>query len=288
MTGLKPVIATAAAAQKAIGHFNVSNLEMLWGVFQAARSLDQPVIVGVSEGEREAIGVRQIAALIKSLRAEYNFPIFLNADHTTSFDRAKTAIDAGFDAVLIDGSALPIAENLKLVKTVVAYAQAENPEISVEGELGFIGKSSQVLTAIPAGVDLKNLTTPAEAEEFVVATGVNLFAPAVGNIHGLLAGRTDPPLDLDLIKQIRIAAKVPLVLHGASGNTAADLRAAIAAGVAVVHISTELRLAWRDAVKLSLTAEPDEVTPYKLVKPALQAVERVVEKKLRLFSNLLE
>lgn len=286
MKGLRQVIEEARGAGKAVGHFNVANLEMLWGVFRAARSLEVPVIIGVSEGERDAMGLNQIVALVRSIRDEHDFPIFLNADHTYSVDKIKEAIDAGFDSVIFDGAQLNFEENISKTKEVVAYAKSVGREVVVEGEIGFIGKSSQVLADIPMGVNLDNLTTAEEAEKFVKETGVGMLAPAVGNFHGMLSGRPDPNLNIERVKEISLAAGVPLVLHGASGNTDADIKAAILAGVAVVHVSTELRVAWRDAIKLSFAESPDEAAPYKLMKPVIQAVEKVAEKKLRLFNGL--
>lgn len=287
MKSLKAVVDEARAAGQAAGHFNVSTLDMLRGVAQAAAGLNLPVIIGVSEGERSALGVGQIAALVRSLREETGQLIYLNADHTTSFESAKAAIDAGFDAVLADGSALAPADNVAYVKQVIDYAKAKNPDILIEGEMGIIGTGSSVLSAIPPEVTAAKLTTPEEAKDFVAATGVDLLAPAVGNLHGVLANRPDPALDLPRVKAISEAVNLPLVLHGGSGTSDPDVAAAIKAGCAIVHVSTELRIAWRDAVKLSFADNPDEVAPYKLLKPALQAVEKVTIAKLRLFSGLV-
>ena len=303
MKTLRAVVTAAATAGKAVGHFNVSDSGGLWAVFNAARELGLPVIIGVSEGEREFIGLRQIAALVKSLREEFPapdgagpFPIFLNADHTYTVEGVRRAVDAGCDAVIFDGALpagrqgkLPLAENIKLTKECVAYAREKNPEILVEGELGDIGASSKILDEAPrdaTGASVTAaLTDPAAAAEFVQATGVDLLAPAVGNFHWMLRGQPDPHLDLARIKAIREAVGIPLVLHGASGNTAADVAGAIDAGCAIVHVNTELRLAYRDALKLSLQAEPDEVAPYKFLKPALAAMQKVAMEKLRLFSK---
>ena len=103
MKTLREYIADAESKKVAIGHFNISDSVALWAVFKGAKTLDLPVIIGASEGERDFIGVRQIAALVKSIREEYNYPIFLNADHTYSFERVKEAVDDGFDAVIFDG-----------------------------------------------------------------------------------------------------------------------------------------------------------------------------------------
>jgi fructose-bisphosphate aldolase class II len=113
-----------------------------------------------------------------------------------------------------------------------------------------------------------------------------MLAPAVGNFHGMLKGGVDPALNIKRIKEIADAVKIPLVLHGASGNSASDIRAAIEAGVAIVHINTEIRVAYRDGLKASLLANPNEVAPYKILKPAIEAVQKVVEDKLKIFNNL--
>lgn len=288
---LRECIADVEKEKKAIGHFNISNVEMLWGIFHAAQELKVPVIIGVSEGERQFIGVRQSVALIKSIREEYNYPIFLNADHTYSVEKVQEAIDAGFDAVIYDGAKLSIEENIKNTKECVAYARKVSKEtgrdILVEAELGYIGQSSKVLDAIPEGVDLKaGLTTPEMATRFVQETGVDLFAPAVGNIHGMMRVGKDPRLEIDLIKNIREACGVPLVLHGGSGTVDEDFTHAIYAGISIVHISTELRVAFRKALALSLQGNPDEVAPYKYAKDAVNAVDKVASGRLKLFTSI--
>lgn len=284
---LKEAIQQAESKKVAIGHFNISNLEMLWGIFNAAKNLNVPVIIGVSEGERNFVGLRQIVAVVKSIREEFDFPIFLNADHSYSFDTVKEAIDAGFDMAIIDGAKLSFEENVKVTKRCVEYARSTGREVLIEAELGYIGQSSKVLDAIPEGVDLeKGLTTPEQAAQFVKETGVDLFAPAVGNIHGMLRASKDPHLDIERTKNIRTSAGIPLVLHGGSGTPDEDFVTAIDAGVSIIHISTELRVAYRKALTLSLQENPDEVAPYKYLKEPVKAVEKVVTERLKLFNKI--
>lgn len=281
-------MAEARAKKVAIGHFNISNLEVLWGIFNAAKNLNVPVIIGLSDGERDFVGVWQAAALVKSLRQQFDFPIFVNADHVGSFERYKEAVEAGFDAAMFDGSELPLAENIRITKQCVEYAKKKNPEIITEGEIGFIGKSSKIHDALPVGVQLsaENLTKPAEAEKFAKETGVDLLAPAVGNFHGMLRGGKDPSLNIGRIKEISEAAKIPLVLHGGSGNSPEEFRAAIEVGVTIVHINTELRVAYRQALQKSLQENPEEAAPYKYLKEPIRAIQKVVENKLQIFNNL--
>lgn len=284
LPSLREVVAQAAANGVAIGHFNISDSQGFWGVVNGARAANVPVIIGVSEGERDFIGIRQVAALVKTTREELGHPIYLNADHSYSFERAKEAVDAGFDAVIFDGAKLSFEENARIAKQCVEYARNVNPEIMVEAELGYIGTSSKILDEIPEGVSAENLTTPEESTRFVQGTGIDLFAPSVGNIHGMLRNARSPKLNIELIKKIRTAAGVPLVLHGGSGTSDEDFVAAIKAGIGIVHINTEIRVAYRDALKAYLAEHPDEIAPYKFGKAGVDAIAAQVEKRLRLFS----
>ena len=287
MKTLRDYIAEARQNGTAVGHFNISTLDGVWAVADAAQGMGLPVIVGVSEGERDYVGVREIAAIVKAIREEREQPIFLNADHTYSLERIKEAIDAGFDAVIFDGAKLALDENIAIAKQCVSYAREAGAktgrDILVEGELGYIGTSSKVLDAIPAGavVGEADMTKPADASRFVRETGVDMLAPAVGNIHGVIRGG-DPALNAGRVGEISAAVQIPLVLHGASGNTADDIRKTIRNGVAVVHVNTELRLAYRAGLIKALSDDPDEVAPYKYLKPAKLAMQKVVEEKLKI------
>ena len=284
---LRETLADADRRRVAIGHFNVSELGTLKGVVKAADELRAPVLVGVSEGERGFVGVREIAALIRALRAERPYPIFLNADHTHSLAGAEAAARADFDQIIFDGSALAFEENVQQTRRAVEAIRSINPSIVVEGEIGYIGSGSEILAEAPKGVGV--LSTPAEARQFVEATGVDVLAPAVGNMHGLLAsmvrGEAQKRLDIERIGAIKDQARVPMTLHGGSGTNDEDLRRAVKAGITIVHINTELRLAWRRGVEAALAAHPDEVTPYKLLSDAVEAVRRVVKSRMQLFSS---
>lgn len=284
---LRWYIEDALERKVAIGHFNISNIEGFWAVVRAAKELNVPVIIGVSEGERSFIGVRQVKALVDTIKATGQ-PVFLNADHTYSFDKVKEVVDAGYDSVIFDGTELAYDDNVATTKKCVEYAKSKNPDILLEAEIGFIGKSSKVLQGIPDGVKISEefLTKPDEAKRFISETGADMLAPAVGNIHGMLSGGKDPALNIQRIGEISKAAQVPLVLHGGSGNSAEDFRAAIDSGVAIIHVNTEIRVAFRDALRKELQSEPDEVAPYKIMKPSVQAMQAVVLEKLKIFNKL--
>lgn len=282
---LREAIKKAEDEKHAIGHFNASNLDSIWAIADAGKELGVPVIVGLSEGERDYVGVYEAVAIIKSIRERRGQEIFLNADHTYSFDRVKEAIDAGFDAAIFDGAKLSLEENIAITKKCVEYARASGRDVIIEGELGFIGQSSKVIDKIPDGAvtSEEQMTHPEDAERFVRETGADLLAPAVGNIHGVVRGG-DPALNIKRVKEIREAVNVPLVLHGSSGNSESDVAKTIAAGVAIVHVSTELRLAYRAGLVKTLSEDPEEVAPYKYLKPARNAMEKVVREKLKIYN----
>ncbi len=280
---LRQIIKDAQEKKIAVGHFNISNLEAFHGIYKAAKKLNVPVIIGVSEGEREFTGITEVASLVKGIREKDNYPIFLNADHTYSPEKVKEAIDAGFDSVIFDGAKLTLEENIAKTKECVAYARDCGRDVLVEGELGYIGQSSKILDGVPEGVEL---TSVADALRYVNETGLDLFAPAVGNIHGMLKDVPDPRLNIERVKEISEAVKIPLVLHGASGNSKEDIQDAIKNGVSIVHINTEIRVAYVDALKQSLKDHPNEVAPYKILSSAELSVEEVVEEKLRTFNFL--
>lgn len=281
---LREAILTAESKGTALGHFNISDSHGFWAVIKGARAVGVPVIIGVSEGERDFIGIRQVAAMVKSIREEINYPVYLNADHSYSFERVKEAVDAGFDAVIFDGAKLSFEENAQIAKRCVLYARSVNPEIIVEAELGYIGSGSKMLDALPEGVSLENLTTGEEATRFVKETGIDLFAPSVGNIHGMLRNAPEPRLNIERIREIRQMAGVPLVLHGGSGTSDEDFQNAIKAGIGIVHINTEIRVAYHHALKNFLNENPDETAPYKFSKTGVEAMTAVIEKRLKLFS----
>jgi fructose-bisphosphate aldolase class II len=283
MQSLKEAINQAWEKKIALGHFNLSDSNQYNAVLAAAAKVGQPVLVGVSEGERTFFGVRNIAAMVKAAR-DAGVQVYLNADHTYSFDGCKEVIDAGFDSVIFDGSHLELEENIKQTKAVVEYARQCGREVLVEGEIGRIGTSSKLLTAPPPDMD-KNLTDPAEAKRFVEESGVDMLAPAVGTMHGRLIGGGEPKIDLQRITDIRTAVGIPLVLHGGSGTSDEDLAASGKVGCSVVHINTDIRVAYRKGIEASLAADANEIAPYKFLAQGVSGVEAMTEKYIRLFAG---
>jgi len=287
MQHLREVLRQSQRDGVAVGHFNVSDLLLLKAVFGAARERNVPVLVGVSEGEREFFGTRQLAAFVRSLREEYDFPVFLNADHTHSLAKAVEAAKAGFDSVVFDLSALPLEDNIRQTREAVEALKSISPSFLVEGEIGDIGTGSEIHEDIPSAP--RALTTPAEARQFVEATRIDILAPAVGNAHGMLRsmvdGTTKKHLNIERIREIKQAAGVFLTLHGASGTGDADLRQAIEAGINIIHINTELRLAWRRGLEEALTLREGEIVPYKILPLAIARIQQVVSSRLEFFQG---
>lgn len=292
---LRDIILNAEKNRVAIGHFNISELGALKAIAEVAAELKLPVIVGTSEGEREFIDVHEAVALVKSLREDHGQPIFLNADHTHSLEKVKEAVEAGYDAILFDPfdpaqgkRRLTLEENIKQTREVVEYVKSKNPSILIEGELGYIGGSSMIFKELPKGAAIspEDLTKPEDAARFAKETGIDLLAPAVGNVHGMFAHAPNPRLDIRRTRAIKKAVKVPLVLHGGSGIADQDFLAAIDAGISIIHISTELRAAWRRGLERGLKESPEEIAPYKIMVPGVEEMKKVVYNRLKLFNKL--
>ena len=286
MDSLRTILTRLEKQGAALGHFNVADLVLVKSVLAAAAEIGVPVMVGASEGERAFFGTHELAAVVKSLRDQSGLPVFLNADHTHSLTKAVEAVKAGFDSVVADFSALPFAENVSRTKEAVEALKAINPSLLVEGEIGNIGSGSEIHDTVTK--EFRNLTTPEEARQFVAATGIDVLAPAVGNMHGMLKsmvqGKEKKRLNIERIGEIKKAAGVFLTLHGGSGTDDTDFRNAIAAGINIVHINTELRVAWRGSLEDSLKRQPNEVVLYKILPPVIDSVKQVVSSRLKLFS----
>lgn len=282
---LKEIVARAGKEKWATGHFNASELDQMRAIVEACKEVGAPAIIGTSEGERKHLGLAEAVALRDVLQKECGIPVFLNADHTKSVQAAKEAIDAGYDSMHIDLSALPFAENVAGTKEIVEYAK-QSAIISVEGELGYLRGESKIQKE-KIEVRPEDYTNPEEAADFVKKTGVDRLAIAVGNIHGI--SLDEPALDIERIKAIRaaVAPEIALVLHAGSGIPDEQIRAAIDAGIANIHINTDIRVAFAEGLKKGIAGRPDETAMYKLDAEAVAGMKRVVKEKLKLFGSVL-
>jgi len=179
---------------------------------------------------------------------------------------------------------LPFEENVEITKQVVDYAKSKNPDILVEGEMGYLRGGSEVHEKIE--IKPEDLTKPEQAKEFVEKTKVNSLAIAIGNIHGVETNMENPPLYLDKLEKIQKAIpEIFLVLHGGSGTPEEDIKKAIQLGITKININTELRIAYSQALREFLEKNPEEIKPYKILVPAVEAVKEVIKKKIDLFGS---
>ncbi len=268
------------------GHFNASELDHMRAIIEACKESATPAMVGTSEGERKHFGAMESVALRDVFRKEYGIPIFLNADHTKSVEAAKAAIDAGYDSIHIDLSAKPFNENVAGTREIVDYIttthKLQPTNFSVEGELGYLRGDSKIQHE-KIEIKPEDYTNPEEAKRFVELTGVNRLAIAVGNIHGI--SLDEPTIDVERIHEIRklIPKEVALVLHAGSGIPDDKIKAAIEAGIANIHINTDIRVAYKEGFKKGLEEHPDEAAIYKIDQEAINAMKNVIKEKLTLF-----
>lgn len=255
----------------AVAAFNIENMEMVKAIVAGAEELNAPVILQVSQSTSKYGSLETYVALVAVEAAKTSIPVALHLDHGTSFEIAEAAINAGFTAVMIDGSKLSYEENLDLTKRVVDLAKSKG--VVVEGELGKVGgKEGDIIT------DEDTNTDPAQAKEFVEKTGVDSLAVAIGTSHGFYVGT--PVLDKERVAQLKEATAAPLVMHGASGLSEEDVRDCAARGIAKVNFATELRVAYTDAMRKLLSENPDIYDPKKPGKAGMDAVKEIVKSRI--------
>ncbi len=260
---------------QAILHYNVSTLEQIKAGILAVKETKIPIIFGVSEGERKYLNPKLVKKIIDFYREEENLNdfIFLNADHSKTFESSKLALFLNYDEVLVDGSELSLEENIKIVKEIVSLRDKNNLNVLIEGEVGFIGGKSELQKEV---IEIKeeDLTNPDEALRFVEETKVDLLAVSIGNIHGILP--YEPKLDFERGEKIAKLVKIPLVLHGASGISIENIKKCILIGFKIIHINTEFRKIWKE--KLIERLNEDTVTPYKIYEPLVEELKKQIVK----------
>lgn len=276
---------SAREGRWAVPHFNISTFEQLSAIVQTAQELKAPILIGTSEGERRFLGEKQVVYAVKSFR-DQNLPIFLNADHCHSTESAIKAFKSGFDSVHIDLSKEPFQKNIEGTKKVVETIKSKTTEVEVEAELGYLVTDSSKIYKEKVVIPEESYTKIEEAKEFVQKTKIDRFAPAIGNLHGIAANK--PLIKFELIEKLREALPKDLTftLHGGSGISSDDLAKIVKLGFNNVHISTELRSAFTDALRTELQKLPDEITPYKYLEKPQQAVSAVVAQKLKLYNAI--
>ena len=270
----------------AVGAFNIDNQETLIAVCRAAQAKNSPVMVEVSHGEVEAIGLHNIRDMVDNYRLEYGVEMYINLDHSPTVEDAKRGIDAGFEFIHIDISqARHDASEEDIIKeTLEVVEYAKHTGALVESEPHYFGGSSNVHEEkIDYDEIKKTFSTPAGAKEFVVATGIDTFAAAIGNLHGKYP--VPKQLDLELLRKIRDSIDCNISLHGGSGTPLHYFEEAAKIGVSKININSDMRYAFRTVLEEELKENPDEFAVVKLMDKVKDAVQKVVEEKIEAFGS---
>lgn len=270
----------------AVGAFNIDNQETLIAVSRAAQKLNAPVLVEVSQGEVDALGLENIRDMVDNYRDEYGIEIYINLDHSPTVEACKRAIDVGFEFIHIDISQAnhdaSEEEIIAKTKEVVEYAKFTGALVESEPHY-FAGGSNVHDEDIDYEEIRKTFSTPEGARAFVEATGIDTFAAAIGNLHGKY--NVPKELDLELLARIRSAIDCQISLHGGSGTPLHYFEDASKAGVSKININTDMRVVFRETLEKVLKENPKEYAVVKLMPQVYGAVQQVVEEKIAAFGS---
>lgn len=262
---------------KAYGAFNLHCYEMILPFFQASKEINIPIIMQISTGTAQYIGYKLLADSVKSLSETSGMDICLHLDHCSKEESIKEAIDSGFSSVMIDGSALPIEDNIKLTKRVVEFAHSVG--VSVEGEIGTIGGNED---GIKANIDASMYTEPKDALRFYKETGIDAMAISIGTAHGLYKGKAN--ISFEKLKEIKELTNAPLVLHGGTGVSNEDIKKCVEYGINKVNVGTELNATWIEKAKETFKNGKFSDSLRNLLIPANNSVKEVLLDKIKLIS----
>jgi ketose-bisphosphate aldolase len=252
---------------------NFYNLETLHGVLKAASELKQPLILQLTSSSIKYMGLTTAINAAKIGLKDFGVEGWVHLDHGNSVELAKACLDAGFDSVMIDGSELPLKENIKITRQVVKIASAYNA--NVEAELGYVAKLGQSHSH-------NGFTQVEEAQTFVEETGVDALAIAIGTAHGFY--KEEPKLQFELLADIHSRVNSILVLHGGSGVPATQLRQAISLGICKVNLATEIKNIFMKTLQCVLHNN-EEIDLRKVFPQATNSVTELVKEKLLIVQN---
>lgn len=278
LVSVAELLQKAQQGHYAVGAFNCNNMEIVQAIVAAAEAEKSPVIIQASQGAIKYAGIEYISALTRLAAAQASVPVALHLDHGTSFAQAVQCIRNGFSSVMIDGSKLPLEENIALTNKVIEVAHPNG--VSVEAELGKIGGTEDDISVSEREA---LFTDPSEAERFVKEAQVDALAIAIGTAHGQYKGV--PKLDFERLKEIRKRVNTPIVLHGSSGVPEDAIREAVSLGVCKVNIDTNIREAFVAAARQVLEQNPKEIDPRKMLGPAREAATAIIREKIRIFGS---
>ncbi|CAN5652249.1 ketose-bisphosphate aldolase [soil metagenome] len=276
----------ARSEKFAIGAFNIDNQDTLIAICRAAQKKKAPVMVEVSQGEVDAIGIHNVRAMVDNYKRQYDLEVYINLDHSPSVQAAINGIEAGFEFIHIDISQAnkdaSDEEIMQGTKRVVEYARLTGA--IVESEPHYFGGSSNLHTeAIDYKEIAKTFSTPEGSATFVKDTGIDTYAAAVGNLHGSYPA--PKKLDLELLQSVRDAIDCNISLHGGSGTPGHYFVDAVKIGVTKVNINSDMRVAYRKTLEKVLAENPDQYAVVKLMDEVIGAVQQVVENKIDLFNS---
>ncbi len=278
LTGLKEILSLAEQDRCAVGMFNATGLDSLQAVIGAAEELNRPVIIAHAEvhnvyNELSLVGPAMLAAAQRA-----KVPVCVHLDHGVSLNMVYRALRLGFTGIMIDASALPYEENLRITQEVTEIAHAMG--VDVEAELGRLAISEDGRGE--AGADASEFyTRPDEAERFVAQTGVDALAVSFGTSHGFY--KAQPKLDFGCVRACASAARVPLVMHGGSGVNREGFRNAISAGIRKINYYSYMSKAGYEAVAQAVATGKTKYL-HDLEYTAMQAMKEDVKKAIRMFS----
>src|SRR5690606_33222820 len=283
LVSAKEMLQKARAEGYGVAQININNLEWIKAVLSTVQELNSPVILGVSEGAAKYMGgYENVMAMVTTLdkAMKITVPVAVHLDHGT-FEGSFKALRAGFTSIMFDGSHYPFEENLQKTKQVLAAAHAMG--VSVEAEVGSIGGEEDGVVGLGEVADIEEC-------RIIAATGVDLFAAGIGNIHGKYPANW-PGLRFDVLENVaKVTNGVPLVLHGGTGIPADQIKKAISLGIAKINVNTELQLAFAAATREYILAGKDLESkgfdPRKLLEPGYKAMKQVIKDKLEMFGSV--
>jgi len=270
----------------ALGAFNLDNQETLKSVVFAAKAKNAPVLVEVSKGEADALGLDNVRDMVDNYKADYGVEMYINLDHSPTVEDAIAGITAGFECIHIDVSqANHDATDREIIeKTKHVVKAARLTGALVEAEPHYFGGSSNLHTEkIDYNEIRKTFSTPEGTKAFVEATGIDTYAAAIGNLHGHYPA--PKVLDLDLLRHIRAAVDCNISLHGGSGTPGHYFIEAVKIGVTKININSDMRIAYRDTLEKVLDENKTEYAVVKLMDQVIAAVQKVVETKIDTFNS---
>lgn len=282
----RKLMARARREHFAVGAFNLDNQDTLKAVARAAAAKRSPVLVEVSQGEVDAIGIENVRDMVDNYKKELGLEMYINLDHSPTVESCKAAIDAGYEFIHIDISQAnkeaTLEEIIAKTKEVVDYAKLTGALVESEPHY-FGGSSNKHDEKIDYKEIKKTFSTPEAAKAFVDATGIDTFAAAIGNLHGSYP--VPKVLDLKLLAKIRSAIHCNISLHGGSGTPGHYFKNAAVIGVTKININSDMRIAYRTTLEKVLKEHPHEYAVVKLMDEVIGAVQGVVEDKIDMFGS---